>query len=85
MHPAYAKKLGLVVRKTDVGAQKIDGTTLETFGMVIAAFSVHDRAEKVRFFEETFLLVEISMDVALGMPFLNLSNADVHFTHRGLH
>ena len=85
MHPDYAKKLGLDIRKTDVGAQKIDGTTLETFGMVIAAFSVHDRARKVRFFEETFLLADISMDVALGMPFLTLSDADVRFTDRELH
>ena len=38
MSPAYAKKLGLQVRKTDVGAQKINGSTLETFGMVIASF-----------------------------------------------
>ena len=35
---AYAKKLGLQVQKTDVGAQKIDGSTLETYGMVIAGF-----------------------------------------------
>lgn len=81
MHPAYAKKLGLVIRKTDVGVQKIDGTTLETFDMVIAAFSVHDRAEKVLFFEEIFLLADISMDVALRIPFFTLSNANVHFTY----
>ena len=38
MHPAYAAKLGLPVRKTEVGAQKIDGSTLETFRMAIAVF-----------------------------------------------
>ena len=38
--PAYTNKLGLRVRKTDVGAQKIDGSTLETYGMVIAGFQV---------------------------------------------
>ena len=30
MHPAFAEKLGLVVRTTNVSAQKIDGTTLQT-------------------------------------------------------
>ena len=40
MAPTYAKKLGLRVRKTDVGAQKIDGSILETYDMIIAGFQV---------------------------------------------
>ena len=72
MHPAYAKKLGFLVRKTNVGAQKIDGSTLETFGMVIAGFSLQDKLEMVRFFHETFCVV-------LGMPFLTLGSADLLF------
>ena len=38
MATAYAKKLGLRLKKTDIGSQKIDGSTLETYGMVIAGF-----------------------------------------------
>ena len=38
MNPAYASRLGLRVHRTDIGAQKIDGSTLETFGMVLASF-----------------------------------------------
>ena len=38
MSPAYAKKLGLMTRKTNVGAQKIDGSALEMFEIVIADF-----------------------------------------------
>ena len=38
MSPAYAKRLGLKTRKTNVGAQKIDGSALEIFGTVIADF-----------------------------------------------
>ena len=82
MHPAFAKKLGLVVRTTNVGAQKIDGTTLETYGMVVAAFSVIDQADRVRFFEETFLVANVSPDVVLGMLFLALSGAAVDFPKR---
>ena len=70
MNPAYAKKLGLLVRKTDVGAQKIDGSRLETFGMELAGFSLQDKLGMVRFSQETFLLV------VLGMPFLTLGSAD---------
>ena len=38
MSPAYAEKLGLKTWMTNVGAQKIDGSTFKTFGMVIADF-----------------------------------------------
>ena len=38
MTPAYVKKLGLRIQKTDASAQKIDGSTLKTYGMVIAGF-----------------------------------------------
>ena len=47
MHPAYATKLGLRARKIDVGVQKINGSHLNTFEMVIADFSVKDKLERV--------------------------------------
>ena len=48
--PAYTSKLGLKVCHTDVGAQKIDGSTLETFGMVLASFQVEDKLGRDRCF-----------------------------------
>ena len=50
MTPAYTKKLGLQTQKTDVGAQKIDGSSLDTFGIVIAGFQVIDKLGRARFF-----------------------------------
>ena len=47
MYPAYATKLGLCARKINVGAQKIDGSYLDTFGMVIADCSVKDKLGRV--------------------------------------
>ena len=38
MNPAFIRKLGLYIQKTNVGAQKIDGSTLGTFKMVITDF-----------------------------------------------
>ena len=52
--------------------------------MVIAGFSVKDRLEKVWFFEKTFLLADTSMEVVLGMPFLTLSDVDIHFIEKKL-
>ena len=84
IHPTLIRKLGLPVRPTDVGAQKIDGTMLDTFGMVVTAFSVTDKANRVRFFEETFLVANVSPEIVLGIPFLTLSDADVNFSGQKL-
>ncbi len=84
MNQAFAQKLGLKIRKTNVGAQKIDGTILETYGMVVSNFSVSDKNGRERFFEESFLLADVRLDIVLGMLFLTMSNADVDFQARDL-
>ena len=50
MHSAYATKLGLCTRKIDVSAQKIDGSYLDIFGIVIVDYSVKDKLGKFQFF-----------------------------------
>ena len=84
VHPAFAQELAVPIRLTDVRAQKIDGTTLETYRMVFAAFLVEDKVNRVRFFEETFLVANVSPEVVFGMLFLTLSGADVDFLGRKL-
>ncbi len=84
MSQAFAQQLGLKIRKTNVGAQKIDGTTLETYKIVVSTFSVSNKDGRERFFEESFLLADVSPDIVLGMPFLTMSNADVDFQARDL-
>ena len=77
MIPAYILKLGLRVRQTNVGAQKIDGSTLKTFEIVLASFQIEDKLGRARFFQETFLLADISVEVVLEIFFLTLSNANI--------
>ena len=84
IHPTYAKQLGLPIRSTDVGAQKIDGTTLDIYDIVVAAILVKDKANQVRFFEETFMVANVSLEVVFWMLFLTLSNADIDFSDREL-
>ena len=79
MNPDFAQKLGLKVWKTNVRALKIDGSTLEIFGMVIADFQMEDKTNKPKFFEETFLVADTKFEVILRMPFLKINNADVSF------
>ena len=54
IHPTFAKELGLPIRSIDVGAQKIDGTTLDTYRMVVTAFLMTDKANRVKVFERPF-------------------------------
>ena len=52
---------------------------LDTFEIVVTAFSVMDQANQLRFFEETFLVTNVSPEVVFGMPFLILSGLDVNY------
>lgn len=45
---------------------------------------VEDKDKKSRFLEETFLLADISMDVAFGIFFLIFSNIEINFTEQEL-
>ena len=84
MTPAYVSRLGLQVHRTNIGAQKIENFNLEIFGMVLASFQVEDKYKRARFFQEAFLLADISVEVVLGMLFLTLSNEDVQLVEKEL-
>lgn len=77
MISTYTLKLGFVIRKIDIGTQKIDSSIFITYKMVIASLSLQNKFGYIKFFEKTFLLAEISIQVVLEMSFLSLSNADI--------
>lgn len=70
---------GLLIRPTNVGAEKIDGNTLDIYEMVIATFLVTNKANQGRFFENTFLLANFSPKVVYRMVFFTLSSANIDF------
>ena len=79
INPVYDGKQGLHIWKTNVRAQKIDGSAFETFGMVIADFQVENKGGRPRFFQETFLVADTKFEVILEIPFLKINNANVEF------
>ena len=79
VHLTFAKELDLPIRSTDIKVQKIDGTTLDTYGMIVTAFLVTNKTNQVWFFEETFSMANVSPEVVFGMLFFILSDADVDF------
>ena len=84
MTPAYAAHLVLKMRVTNIHAQKIDRSSPATYHIVIATFQVIDKLSYAQFFQETFLLANISIEVVLSMSFLTFSNANVQFAEKKL-
>ena len=79
VHPIFAKKLSLPIRPMDIGAQKINSITLNTYEIVVAAFLVTNKANQIRFFKEIFLMANVSLEVVFGILFFTLNSADVDF------
>lgn len=55
INQAFVSQLGFKIQKTKIEVQKIDDTTLETYGIIASTFSISDKDVKKRFFEEKFL------------------------------
>ncbi len=84
MSQAFAQQLSLKICKTNVGAQKIDVITLETYEIIVSTFSVLDKDGRERFFEKSFLLADVKSDIVFEMLFLTMSNADIDFQAQDL-
>ena len=84
INPDFARKLDLKVRKTNIVAQKIDGSALKTFKMMITDLYVEDKVGKPRFFSKTFLLANTKFKIILGISFLKFSNVDMLFGEKTL-
>lgn len=50
MTSACISKLGFLVYYTNIGAQKIDGSTFKIFKIVLASFQINDNFTKTQFF-----------------------------------
>lgn len=48
--------------------------------MVIVIFYMEDKVKKYQYFEGTFLLDDISMNIVLNISFLILNNAKIYIT-----
>ena len=80
----FASQLGLRICKSNVQAQKIDDTTLETYGIVVSSFCLLDKDSQETFFEESFLWADVKPNTMLGIFFTIMSNADIDFQVRNL-
>lgn len=77
-------KLGFKIWPTNLKVLKIDGSTLEIFGMVLANFQFKDKFKKAQFFQKTLLVADISVEMILEILFLTFNNANMLFVEREL-
>lgn len=84
MQPSLARKSSVHICESNISAEKIDGSILKTYGMVITLFHMDDKDVKFCFFAETFILANISMNITFGMSLFTLSNIEVNFNNREL-
>lgn len=73
----YAEIIRFCIKRTNVKTPKIDWSTLWTYGIIPAIFSLKDKLKQVWFSKETFLIADISMKIILEMLFFSFSNIDV--------
>ena len=52
--------------------------------MIVAVFLMINWVNKIKFFEEIFLMANVNLDMVLEMLFLTLNNANVDFLKRKL-
>lgn len=75
----FAKNIGFYIWKTDIKVYNINSFRLEIFDMIIAIFQIVDKMEGSCNFIKIFLLVDISISVALIISFFTLNNVEINF------
>lgn len=81
MQLSFARTLKLYICKIDIKTHKIDSNRLATFNIVIEFFTMENQTKKFRFFKETFLMADISINITLKIFFIILHNVKINFTN----
>ena len=63
----------------NIGAQKIDGTMLDIYKIIVAAFLITEKTNQIRFVKETFLMANFSPKRVFEIPFIILSSPTIDF------
>lgn len=58
-----------------------NGSRLSIFVILIASFLIKDKNKRICIFEITFLLINLEINITLGIFFLILGNIKINFTN----
>lgn len=81
---SYLAKIGFVTQKINVNTQKINGSILLTYGIIIAKFLPQNKLKRLQFFEKTFLLVDTNIEAVFEILFCILNNVTIIFLSQKL-
>ena len=84
IHLIFVKELNLSIWPINIRAQKIENIALSTYEIVVVVFSITYKANWIRFFEEIFLMANVSPEIVFGMLFLILRDANINFWEKKL-
>lgn len=84
MQPSFIRKRDFGICKTNVGTQKIYVNRLSSYNIIIASFQMNRKYRKIRFFEKTFLLADIGIDITFEILFVILIIVKVNFNNQEL-
>ena len=62
--------------------KKFTVTIFKIYEIVVVVFLIINSTKKVKFFKKTFLIVNISLNMVLGMLFLTLSSTNIDFSKK---
>lgn len=72
VNTAFASQLGFKIHKINIGAQRIDSTTFETYEMIVFTSSMSDKDGREKIFEENFVIADIKPNIVVGMHFFTM-------------
>lgn len=52
---------------------------MENYKIVVSIYSKLDKDGRIMFFEKSFLLANVKLDIVFGMLFVIMSNVDISF------
>ena len=52
--------------------------------MIVSTISISNKNDRERFFQKSFLLANVNLDIVLGMFFLTMNNINVNFLAQNL-
>lgn len=72
------------IRATSINTQKIDGFAIKTYETILAGFWTKDKVGKIRFFDETFLITNTSMEIVIEIDLLAGNYLDISFSDENI-
>lgn len=73
----YITKLDLKIWLINIRTQTINGSTFQTFRIILANFQIENKLNQAQYFQKTFLLIDTNIEIILRILFFTFSNTNI--------